>query len=68
MPDYLVMLTHPGVPPHRPDLKQSCICAIQRNISLEKGLVRNAHVRVTALHRRFVERRTGLCKYRVSSL
>ncbi|KAG2737844.1 hypothetical protein P692DRAFT_20760702 [Suillus brevipes Sb2] len=49
------MLTAPGVPPHRLDLKVNCICAIQRNLSVEKGLVRNARVRVTALHRRFVE-------------
>jgi hypothetical protein len=49
------MLTHPGVPPHRVDLKQNCICAIQRNLSVEKGLVRNARVRIVALHRRFVE-------------
>ncbi|KAG2116739.1 uncharacterized protein F5147DRAFT_674185 [Suillus discolor] len=49
------MLTHPGVPLHHLDLKQNCICAIQRNISVEKGLVRNALVHVTTLHRRFVE-------------
>jgi hypothetical protein len=24
-PDYLAMLTHPGIPPHRLDLKQNCI-------------------------------------------
>ncbi|KAG2076746.1 hypothetical protein BDR04DRAFT_1044225 [Suillus decipiens] len=44
-PDYLSMLTYPGVPPHRLDLKQNCVCAIQRNISVEKGLVINARVR-----------------------
>ncbi|KIK47412.1 hypothetical protein CY34DRAFT_27826, partial [Suillus luteus UH-Slu-Lm8-n1] len=45
------------LPPwHRLDLKVNCICAIQRNLSVEKGLVRNARrVRVTALHRRFIE-------------
>ncbi|KAG1858989.1 hypothetical protein DFJ58DRAFT_701694 [Suillus subalutaceus] len=55
-PDYLAILTHPGVPPRRLDLKENCI---QRNmISVENGLVRNARVRVIiALHpsRRFVE-------------
>lgn len=54
-PDYLAMPSAPGVPPHRLDLKLDCICAIQRNLSMEKGLVRNARVRITALHRRFVE-------------
>ncbi|KAG1873565.1 hypothetical protein DFJ58DRAFT_695725 [Suillus subalutaceus] len=48
------MLTHPRVPPHRLDLKKNCIRAIQRNLSVEKGMVRNARVRVVALHRRFV--------------
>ncbi|KAG1809214.1 hypothetical protein EV424DRAFT_175541 [Suillus variegatus] len=54
-PDYLAMLTAPGVPPHRLDLKIDRICAIQCNLSVEKGLMRNARVRITALHRRFVE-------------
>ncbi|KAG1867980.1 hypothetical protein C8R48DRAFT_599035 [Suillus tomentosus] len=43
------------LPPHRLDLKQNCICTIQRNLSVEKGLVRNARVRVIVLHRRFVK-------------
>lgn len=54
-PDYLAMLSHPNTPPHRLDLKVNAICAVQRNISVEKGLVRNARVRITALHNRFVE-------------
>ncbi|KAG2743147.1 hypothetical protein P692DRAFT_20810564 [Suillus brevipes Sb2] len=49
------MLTHPNTPPHRLDLKVNAVCAIQRNMSVENGLVRNARVRITALHRRFVE-------------
>ena len=49
------MLTHPSIPPHRLDLKVDCICSVQRNLSVEKGLVRNARVRVTQLHRRFIE-------------
>ena len=36
-------------------LKINAICAIQRNIAVEKGLVRNARVQIIALHRRFVE-------------
>ncbi|KAG1831034.1 hypothetical protein EV424DRAFT_1373398 [Suillus variegatus] len=27
------------LPPHRLDLKQNCICTIQRNLSMEKGLL-----------------------------
>ncbi|KAG2337535.1 hypothetical protein BDR05DRAFT_770200 [Suillus weaverae] len=49
------MLTHPNIPPHRLGLKVNAICAVQRDMSVEKGLVRNARVRITALHRRFVE-------------
>jgi ATP-dependent exoDNAse (exonuclease V) alpha subunit len=49
------MLTHPNTPPHRLDLKVGAICAIQRNMSVENGLVRNARVRINSLHRRFVE-------------
>lgn len=58
-PDYLAMLTHPNTPPHRLDLKVNVICAVQRNLSVEKGLVQNARVRITALHRRFVEVQTA---------
>ena len=54
-PDYLALLTHPDTPPHRLDLKVNAICAIQRNLSVEKGLVRNRRVRIVALHRRFIE-------------
>jgi len=54
-PDYLTTLSHPSTPPHHLRLKKNAICAIQRNISIEKGLVRNARVQITALHRRFVE-------------
>lgn len=49
------MLTHPGVPPHAVDLKVGCVCAILRNMSVEKGLVKNARVTVVNVHRRFVE-------------
>ncbi|KAG2342881.1 hypothetical protein BDR05DRAFT_328500 [Suillus weaverae] len=55
MPDYLVMSTHPNTLPHRLDLKVGAVCAIQRNLSVEKGLVRNARVCIMSLHRRFVE-------------
>lgn len=48
-------MTHPNTPPHRLDLKVGAVCAIQRNLSVEKGLVRNARVCITALHQRFIE-------------
>lgn len=48
-------MTHPNIPPHTLDLKVNAICAIQRNLAVEKGLVRNARVQITALHHRFVE-------------
>jgi hypothetical protein len=54
-PEYLAMLRHPGVPPHQLDLKINSICALQRNLSVEKGLVHNARVRVVNIHRCFVE-------------
>ncbi|KAG2335347.1 hypothetical protein BDR05DRAFT_832727, partial [Suillus weaverae] len=53
--DYLAMLTHPNTPSRRLDLKARAVCAIQRNLSVEKGLVRNARVCITSLHRRSVE-------------
>ncbi|KAI6021559.1 hypothetical protein PISMIDRAFT_97980 [Pisolithus microcarpus 441] len=49
------MLHHPGVPPHQLDLKVNAICALQRNLCVDVGLVHNARVRIAAVHRRFVE-------------
>lgn len=49
------MLTHPGVPPHHIELKKGTVCALQRNLSVEKGLVKNKRVVIEALHRRFVQ-------------
>lgn len=54
-PDYLALLHHPGVPPHQLDLKLNAICALQRNLCVDVGLIHNGHVRITAVHRRFVE-------------
>ena len=54
-PDYLVILTQNGVPPHELKLKQGCICLIMRNMSVEKGLVKNARVKIECLHRRYIE-------------
>ena len=33
----------------------NAICAIQRNLSIDKGLVHNARVVIVAVHRRFVQ-------------
>ncbi|KAF9232085.1 hypothetical protein BU15DRAFT_55416 [Melanogaster broomeanus] len=49
------MLTHTGIPPYRLDLKVHAICALQCNLSVDKGLVHNARVEITALHQRFIE-------------
>jgi hypothetical protein len=53
--DYLASLTQNGVPPHAFTLKQDCICTIMRNLSVQKGLVKNTRVVVRNLHRCFVE-------------
>ena len=54
-PDYLAVLTHNGVPPHFLRLKKGCICTVMRNMSVRRGLVKNARVVVQELHRRFIE-------------
>jgi hypothetical protein len=64
-PDYLALLTHNGIPAHELLLKENCVCSLMRNLSVSKGLVKNAHVVVDRLHQRFAEirlinSRTGL--------
>jgi hypothetical protein len=54
-PDHLALLTHNGVPPHLLHLKKGCVCSLMRNMSVKKGLVKNARVIVHELHRKFVE-------------
>ncbi|KAH9984950.1 hypothetical protein BJV77DRAFT_952192 [Russula vinacea] len=54
-PDYLSLQTHNGVPPHLLRVKTGCICSIMRNLSVRKGLVKNARVIVTSVHRHFVQ-------------
>ena len=49
--DYLAMLHELGIPPHKLDLKVGAICTIQRNLSTEKGLVKNARVIIQELNR-----------------
>jgi hypothetical protein len=48
---YLVILSEPGVFPHKLYLKVSSICSVMRNLCIEKGLVKNVRVRVAELHR-----------------
>lgn len=50
--DTRFVITHPGVSP-RLDFRQTCVYAIQRNHSVEKGLVRNVRMRtmIGALYR-----------------
>ena len=45
------MLYEPGIPPHKLDLKVGAICTIQRKISTEKGLVKDAQVIIRELNR-----------------
>lgn len=52
--DYLTMLNEPGVPPHKLQLNVGTICSVMRNLSIEKGLVKNARVRILELHRHVV--------------
>ncbi|CAG8811436.1 11804_t:CDS:2, partial [Racocetra persica] len=52
---YFTQLTHPGIPNHELNLKSGAICSIMRNISIEKGLVKNSRVMITKLGRRLIE-------------
>ena len=54
-PDYLVILTQNGLPLHELKLKQGCICSIMRNMSVQKGLVKNTRMIIEHLHRRYIE-------------
>lgn len=42
--DYLALLKEPGIPPHKLILKPKMICSLARNLSVERGLVKNARV------------------------
>jgi hypothetical protein len=53
--DYLVLLTHPGVPNHELQLKVGAICVLTRNLSIKKGLVKNAYVIIKSVQRNYVE-------------
>lgn len=42
--DYLALLNEPGIPPHTLIIKPTMICSLARNLSVERGLVKNARV------------------------
>jgi len=46
--DYQMLHTPPGMPPHRLNIKVNSVCRLLRNISIERGLVKN--VRVVVVH------------------
>lgn len=54
-PDYLTLLTHNGIPAHELRLKEGCVCSLMRNMSVQKGLVKNARLIIERLHQRYVE-------------
>jgi hypothetical protein len=45
------MIYELGIPPYKLDLKVGAICTIQRSLSIEKGLVKNARVIIQELNR-----------------
>ena len=47
--DLLAILHKLGIPPHTLSLKVGCIASIMRNLSIEKGLVKNVRVQVVGL-------------------
>jgi hypothetical protein len=53
--DYLALLRHPGVPNHELQLKVGAICVLTRNLSVRKGLVKNARIMVKSLQRNYIE-------------
>lgn len=54
-PDFLSLLTHNGVPLHDLELKVGAICSLMRNMSVKKGLVKNARLIIEQLHHRFIQ-------------
>jgi hypothetical protein len=54
-PDFLPLLTHNGIPLHHLRLKTGAICSLMRNMSVKKGLVKNARLIIEHLHHRFIQ-------------
>lgn len=46
--DYLSLLNEPGIPPNKLHLKPTMVCSLMRNLSVEKGLVKNTRVIITS--------------------
>jgi hypothetical protein len=44
--DYLALINEPGIPPHTLHLKVGAICSILRNLSIEKGLLKNDEITI----------------------
>jgi hypothetical protein len=49
--EYLATIQEPGIPAHELVLKRGAVCALTRNLSLEKGLVKNTRVMVEEIGR-----------------
>jgi hypothetical protein len=49
--DYLAIFNESGVPPHKLQLKVGIICSIIHNLFIQKGLIKNARVRIFELRR-----------------
>ena len=45
----LTTMKEPGILPHQLDLKVGYVCALTRNLSIDKTLVKNARVIITYL-------------------
>ena len=54
-PEFLHEIHEPGIPPHELYLKESAVCVLMRNLSLEEGLVKNARVVIKKLLENVIE-------------
>jgi hypothetical protein len=53
--DYLGLLHETGIPDHILNLKEGSICSLQRNLSIQKGLVKNSRVLIRKLLPHLIE-------------
>ena len=53
--DLLATMKEPGIPTHQLDLKEGCLCALMRNLSIDKSLVKNTRVVIIRLRKYSVE-------------
>ena len=54
-PEFLNEIHEPGVPADEMYLKESAICVLMRNLSLEEGLVKNARLSIKKLLENVIE-------------